>query len=153
MAQADVIRAQGLAEADANKARGLAEAEVIQAQGFAQAQAMLKKAEAWQQYNQAAIIQQLIEAMPKIASAIAEPLTKTERIVIIGGGDGKSAGASKISGDIANIIAQVPATVEALTGVDLIQTLKNMPGVQTTPPPPEPPASEQVVQGNGKPAE
>ncbi|MGB8647018.1 MAG: SPFH domain-containing protein [Anaerolineae bacterium] len=154
LAQADVIRAQGLAEAEANKARGLAEAEVIQAQGLAQAEAMKRKAEAWQQYNQAAIIQQLIEAMPKIAAAISEPLTKTERIVIIGSGDGTGAGASKISGDIANIIAQVPATVEALTGVDLIQTIKNMPGVQSTPPAPEPPPAPQpAAPGNAKPAE
>ncbi|MBI5653652.1 MAG: flotillin family protein [Chloroflexi bacterium] len=131
LAQADVIRAQGLAEAEANKARGLAEADVIQAQGFAEAEAMTKKAAAWLEYNQAAIIQQLIEAMPKIAAAIAEPLAKTERIVVISsGGDG--AGASKISQDVANIVAQVPATVEALTGVDLIKTIQNLPAVKTS---------------------
>ncbi|MGE5141369.1 MAG: flotillin family protein, partial [Rudaea sp.] len=116
LAQADIIRAQGLAEADANRARGLAEAEVIQAQGTAQAEAMRRKAEAWQQYNQAAILQQFIEALPKIAAEIAGPLSKTERIVIIGGGDGRGAGASKISADVTNIIAQLPAAVEALTG-------------------------------------
>ena len=33
--------------------------------------------------------------------------------------------------DISNIIAQVPATVEALTGVDLIETIRNLPGVRT----------------------
>lgn len=145
LAQADVIRAQGLAEAEANKARGLAEAEVIQAQGLAQAEAMKRKAEAWQQYNQAAIIQQLIDALPKIAAAIAEPLTKTERIVVIsnGGGDGSGAGASKVSQDVANIIAQVPATVEALTGVDLIKTIKDLPGVKSTPPPATPPESTE----------
>jgi flotillin len=135
LAQADVIRAQGLAEAEANKARGLAQADVIQAQGFAEAEAMKKKAEAWLQYNQAAIIQQLIEALPKIAAAISEPLSKTERIVVIsnGGGDGSGAGAAKVSQDVANIIAQVPATVEALTGVDLIKTIQNLPGVKSTP--------------------
>lgn len=134
LAQADVIRAQGFAEAEANKARGLAEADVIQAQGFAEAEAMKKKAEAWREYTQAAIIQQLIEAMPKIATAIAEPLSKTDRIVVIsnGGGDGSGAGASKISQDVANIVAQVPATVEALTGVDIIKTLKDLPQVKNT---------------------
>jgi flotillin len=134
LAQADIIRATGLAEAEANKARGLAEADVIQAQGFAQAEAMKKKADAWLQYNQAAIIQQLIEAMPKIAAAIAEPLTKTERIVVIssGGGDGSGAGAAKISQDVANIVAQVPDTVEALTGVDLLKTIRDLPGVKST---------------------
>jgi flotillin len=107
---------------------------VIQAQGFAEAEAMKKKAEAWQQYNQAAIIQQLVEALPRIAAAIAEPLSKTERIVIIstGGGEGSGAGAAKVSQDVANIVAQVPATVEALTGIDLTATIKNLPGVKTT---------------------
>ncbi len=134
LAQADVIRAQGLAEADANKARGLAQADVIQAQGFAEAEAMKRKAEAWLQYNQAAIIQQLIEALPKVAAAIAEPLSKTERIVVIsnGGGDGSGAGAAKVTQDVANIVAQVPATIEALTGVDIVQTLKDLPGVKST---------------------
>lgn len=132
LAEADVVRAQGFAEAEANKARGLAEADVIQAQGFAEAEAMKKKAEAWREYNQAAIIQQLIEAMPKIAAAISEPLSKTDRIVVIsnGGGDGAGAGASKVSQDVANIVSQVPATVEALTGIDIIKTLKDLPRVQ-----------------------
>src|SRR5205085_2667883 len=133
-AQADVTRAVGMAEAEANKARGLAEADVIQAQGYAEAEAMKKKAEAWREYTQAAIIQQLIEAMPKIAAAIAEPLSKTDRIVVISNGsNGGGAGASKISQDVTDIIAQVPATVEALTGVDIIKTLKNLQQVKVEP--------------------
>jgi flotillin len=108
----------------------LAQAEVIRQQGFAEAEAMSKKAEAWQQYNQAAIIQQLIDSLPKVAAAIAEPLAKTERIVIINtGGDG-GAGASRVTQDVASIIAQVPATVEALTGVDLVETISDLPVVK-----------------------
>jgi len=128
--QAEAIRAVGQAEADATQARGLAQAEVIRQQGFAEAEAMSKKAEAWQQYNQAAIIQQLIDSLPKVAAAIAEPLAKTERIVIINtGGDG-GAGASRVTQDVASIIAQVPATVEALTGVDLVETISDLPVVK-----------------------
>jgi flotillin len=125
---AEATRLQGQGEADATKARGLAQAEVIQAQGFAEAQAMEKKAEAWKQYNQAAIIQQLIEALPQVAAAVAQPLAQTDRIVIISsGGDG--AGASKITADVTNIIAQVPATLEALTGVNLVDALQSLPGI------------------------
>lgn len=129
--EAASIRAKGLAEAEIIRAKGLAEAEIIQAKGFAEAQAMEKKAEAWKQYNQAAIIQQLIEALPQVASAIAQPLAQTDRIVVISsGGDGQTgAGASRVTADIANIVAQVPATVEALTGVDLVKTLSELPGV------------------------
>ena len=128
-AEADAARARGMAEAEVIKAKGMAEAEVIRAQGIAQAHAMQEKAEAWQQYNQAAIIEQLIDGLPRVAAAIAEPLSRTERIVVINsGGDG--AGASQVTRDIANIIAQVPETVEALTGVDVIGTIKNLPAVK-----------------------
>jgi len=130
--EATAIRATGEAEADAIRARGIAEAEVIRAQGIAEAQAMQQKAEAWQEYNQAAIIQQLIDSLPKVVEAIAQPLAQTERIVIISnGGDG--AGASQITRDIANIVAQVPETVEALTGMDVIGTIKNLQAVKGAP--------------------
>jgi flotillin len=128
----EATRLRGQGEADATKATGLAQADVIKAQGFAEAQAMEKKAEAWQMYNQAAIIQQLIEALPQVAAAIAQPLAQTDRIVIINsGGDG--AGASKITADVTNIVAQVPATLEALTGVDLMDALRSLPGIGQRP--------------------
>jgi flotillin len=127
--EAASIRQRGEAEADAVRARGLAEAEVTLKKGLAEAEAMEKKAAAWQQYNQAAVIQQLIDVLPQVAAAIAQPLAQTDRIVIISSGDGAGAGASKISGDITSIIAQVPATVEALTGLDLIKTISQLPGI------------------------
>ncbi|MBI5876698.1 MAG: flotillin family protein [Chloroflexi bacterium] len=129
LANADIIKATGLGEAEAVKAKGLAQAEVIQAQGFAEAEAMQKKAAAWQNYNEAAIIQNLVDKMPAIAEAISKPLAQTDRIVVIsnGGGDGAGAGASKITQDITNIVAQVPATVEALTGVDIVGGIRNLP--------------------------
>ena len=66
-----------------------------------------KKAEAWQQYTQAAILQQILDELPELASAIAQPLSKTEKIVIISsGGDGNSGvGASKMTEDVANSTA------------------------------------------------
>jgi flotillin len=129
MGQAEAIRATGEAEADATKARGLAQADVIREQGLSEAEAMQKKAEAWQEYNQAAVIQQLIDSLPAVAQAIAQPLAQTDRIVVISSGDGDGAGTSKVTADIANIVAQVPATVEALTGLDLVQAIRNLPGI------------------------
>ncbi|MEZ4771464.1 MAG: flotillin domain-containing protein [Caldilineales bacterium] len=126
---ASAIRAKGLAEAEITKARGLAEADIVKATGFSEAEAMEKKAEAWKEYNQAAIIQQLIDALPEVAAAISAPLAKTDRIVVISNGGEGGAGASKVTADIAGIVAQVPATVEALTGVDLISALQQLPGV------------------------
>jgi len=136
--QAEAIRATGQAEADATKAKGLAQADVIREQGLSEAQAMQKKAEAWQQYNQAAIVQQLIDSLPAVAQAIAAPLARTDRIVVISTGDSSGAGASRVTADIANIVAQVPATVEALTGLDLIETIRNLPGMGQRQAPSEP---------------
>jgi len=126
--QADAIRATGTAEADANKARGLAQADVIKAQGFAEAEAMTKKAEAWRAYNEAAIANMFIDKLPEIAAAIAQPLAKTDRIVVISSG-GDSAGADKVTKDVTNIIAQLPPVIEALTGVKLQDMLARVPGL------------------------
>jgi flotillin len=132
--EAEANKARGLADADVIRAKGLSQAEVIQAQGLAEAQATSKKADAWQQYTQAAILQQLLDKLPEIASAIAQPLAKTDRIVVISsGGDGQDgSGASKVTRDVTNMVAQVPEVIEALTGISLIDILKNLPAVQAT---------------------
>ncbi len=117
------IKAEGLAKAEAIKAAGLAEAEIIQAKGEAEAIALAKKAEAYKQFNDAAMAQMVIEKLPEIASAIAQPLSKTEKIVMIG-----DSGASKITKDITNILAQLPETVKGLTGVDITNILRKYAG-------------------------
>ncbi|MHB9036930.1 MAG: flotillin family protein [Armatimonadota bacterium] len=124
--QAEATRQVGLAEADAAKAKGLAEAEVVQAKGQAEALAMAKKAEAWQQYNEAAILQIVVENLPQLARAVAEPLSKTEKIIVIGGGSDGSAGASKVTQDVVNVVAQLPPMIQALTGMNLEDLLKNI---------------------------
>ena len=132
-AQADVIQKTGESEAAANKARGLAQADVIKAQGFAEAEAMEKKAMAWRQYNEAAIVQMFVDKIPEIARAIAEPLTRTEKIVIISnsGSDGHGgAGASRITKDVTDIISQIPPVVEGLTGIDIETLIKNIPAIK-----------------------
>ncbi len=126
-AQAEVVKATGTAEADANKARGLAEAAVIEAQGLATAEAMKKKAESFQEYNQAAIIQLIVEALPQIAGQISAPLAKTEKMVIINAGSGPGGGASKLTGDVTTIMSQLPPVLEALTGVKLEKLIEQVP--------------------------
>jgi len=125
--QADATRQVGLAEADAAKAKGLADAEVIQAKGFSEAAAMAKKADAWSQYTEAALIQIVVENLPALAKAVSEPLSKTEKIVVIGGGSDGSAGASKVTKDVVNVVAQLPPMIEALTGMKLEELLKKLP--------------------------
>ena len=130
-ADAESIRLRGQADADAIRARGEAEADATRAQGLAEAQAMNKKADAWKEYGQAAMIQQLFESLPDVAGAVAQPLAKTDSIVVIsnGGDSNAGAGASKVTQDVSSTIAQLPALVQSLTGVDLISSLKNLPGI------------------------
>jgi len=127
-AQADVVKATGVGEAEANKARGLAEAAVILAQGESTAEAMEKKAAAWRKYNEAAVLQLFFENAPALARAISEPLSKTEKIVVVSTGDGANsgAGASRVTKDITNILAQMPEVVKALTGMDLNAALQRV---------------------------
>jgi len=140
-ANADVAKATGLAEAEANKARGLANADVakatglaqaavIEAQGKATAEATRLKAEAFQQYNEAAVIELLVKAMPEIAGRISEPLSKMEKMVIINSGSGPGGGASKLTGDVTQIIAQLPPVLESLTGIKFEKLLEQVPALK-----------------------
>ena len=129
-AGADVVKATGLAEADANKARGLAEAAVIEAQGKATAEAMRVKAESFKQYNQAAVIEMIARVLPEIAGKISEPLSKTEKIVIINSGNGPGGGASKLTSDVTTIISQLPPVLESLTGVKFEKLLEQVPALK-----------------------
>jgi len=129
-AGADVVKATGFAEAEANKARGLAEASVIEAQGKATAEAMRVKAESFKQYNEAAVIEMIMRVMPEIAGKISEPLSKTEKMVIINSGNGPGGGASKLTGDVTTIISQFPPVVEALTGVKFEKLLEQVPALR-----------------------
>ncbi|MCI0535355.1 MAG: flotillin family protein [Verrucomicrobiales bacterium] len=123
-AQADVAKATGLAEAEANKARGLAEAAIIEAQGAATAAAMREKAESFKLYNEAAVIQMIVQILPELAGKVSEPLAKTEKMVIINSGTGTGGGASKITGEITQIMSQLPPVIESLTGLKLQDLLQ-----------------------------
>ncbi len=129
-AAADVVKATGTAEAEANKARGLAEASVIEAQGLATAEAMRKKAESFKEYNQAAIIELIVRALPEIAGQISAPLAKTEKMIIISNGSGPGGGASKLTGDVTTILSQLPPVLESLTGIRFDKLLEQIPALK-----------------------
>lgn len=133
LAAAEIRQAQGLAEAEAQKARGLAEAEARKAQGLAEALGMEKKAEAWQKYNEAAVLQILAPLLPEIARAVAEPLAKVDRITMVNTGNG-DVGISKVTGEVAKVISQVPPVLESLTGLKIEQLLERLKPAATTPP-------------------
>ena len=133
LAKAERFRreAEAQGEAEAIRAKGLAEAQVIKEKGEAEAATMKEKATSWGEYNEAAVTETFINTLPKLAEAVAAPLSRTERIVIIGGGDGGGAGAHRVTKDVAEIISQLPPVVEALTGVKLGKLLQRIPGLKS----------------------
>ena len=130
-ANADVTKATGIAEAEAQKAKGLAEAAIIEAQGKATAESMRVKAESFKQYNEAAVVEMIIRVLPEVAGKISEPLSKTEKMVIINSGNGQNGGgASKLTGDVTQIVAQLPPIIESLTGIKLEKLIEQIPSLR-----------------------
>ncbi len=130
--EAEANRARGLAEADVIRAKGLAEAEIIRAKGESEAEAMKVKAAAFREYNQAAVLDKLLTGMPEMVRAIAEPLSKVDKVTIVSTGNGNDGmGASRITGDIMNMVAQVPALFELLSGTRLGDLMSRVPALSS----------------------
>src|ERR1051326_9069715 len=105
--------------ASAIRAQGEAEAEIIFKKGESEAKAMNVKAEAYQEYNQAAVIDKLITGLPEVVRALSSPLANVDKITIVSTGNGEAAGLNKITGDITKMAAQMPALFETLSGMPL----------------------------------
>ena len=120
-----------VAEAERGRASaiGSGEADALRAKGLAEADAMAAKAASWSNYNEAAITDRLFEILPALAAAVSEPLSKTERIVMIGGGDGGTPGASRITRDVTRVMAELPSVIEAFTGMKFEDLAKRIPGL------------------------
>jgi len=119
--QRTTVEAEG--RASAIRAQGEAEAEIIFKKGDAEARAMNVKAEAFQEYNQAAVVDKLITSLPEIVKALAAPLANVDKITVVSTGNGTSAGLNKVTGDITQMAAQVPALFEALSGMQMSDLL------------------------------
>ncbi|XP_072326045.1 flotillin-2 isoform X1 [Scyliorhinus torazame] len=126
IAEGQKVKQVLIAQAQAEKIRKIGEAEAssISAIGKADAEKMRLKAAAYQQYGNAAKVALVLNALPKIAAEVTAPLAKTDEIVILGGDS------NRVTSEITRLLAEVPASVHALTGVDLtkvplIQKLTN----------------------------
>jgi flotillin len=115
------VEAEG--HASAIRAQGEAEADVIFKKGEAEAKAMNVKAEAYQEYNQAAVLDKLISGLPEVVRALAAPLANVDKITIVSTGSGDAAGMNKITGDLTKIAAQIPALFETLSGMQISDLL------------------------------
>jgi flotillin len=125
-AERERLKTEAEGHAAATRAQGEAEAEIIFRKGDAEARAMNVKAEAFQEYNQAAVIDKLLTGLPDVVRALAAPLSNVDKITIVSTGNGNSAGLHKVTGDITEIAAQVPALFEALSGMPMNELLSKV---------------------------
>ncbi len=123
-------RSRLIAEAEGRAAairvQGEAEASIIFQKGEAEAKAMNVKAEAYQEWSQAAVVDKLITNMADVVRAMAEPLAKVDKITIVSTGKDGNIGAHKLTGEMTEIAAQVPALFEALSGMKLTDLMSNV---------------------------
>jgi flotillin len=123
MAEKQRLMSEAEGKAASIRGQGEAEAEIIFKKGEAEAKAMNVKAEAYQEYNQAAVIDKLLTGMPEIVRALASPLANVDKITVVSTGNGDAAGLNKVTGDLTKMAAQVPALFETLSGMDLRELL------------------------------
>ncbi|BFZ19984.1 hypothetical protein BsWGS_23021 [Bradybaena similaris] len=111
------------AEAEAIKIKGEAEAYAIEARAKAEAEQMAKKADAWKDYQDAAMIDMVLETLPKIAAEISAPLTNAKKVTMVSSGKGE-VGALKLTNEVMSIMEKLPSVVENLTGISIVQSMK-----------------------------
>ncbi|HLA94639.1 MAG TPA: SPFH domain-containing protein [Pyrinomonadaceae bacterium] len=140
-AEAEKIRAIGLAEAEKLQATGLAQAKATEAQGLAEAVAIKEKAAAWREFNDAARLQTILEKLPAIIEssapifqAVAEPLGKIDKIVMIdqgGNGDGQTSGINRFAQTGPTLIFNLLQQLQAL-GINWPEIMAQLGIDQTT---------------------
>lgn len=111
------------AEGERIKKIGLAEASAIEAVGRAEAQGMMLKAHVFKNYEEAAVMALIMDALPKIAAEIVAPLSKIDEIVLLSGN-------GNVTAEVNRLVGQLPPAVQALTGVDLTKVLSKIPGAK-----------------------
>ncbi|MFD0341825.1 flotillin family protein [Streptomyces sp. NPDC127117] len=109
--------------ADAVRIEGEAEAAAIAAKGAAEAEAMQKKADAFAQYGDAAVLQMLVEVLPQVVAKASEPLSAVDKLTVI-----STDGASQLSRTVTDNVAQGMELLSSTTGVDIAALLKNLKG-------------------------
>jgi len=111
------------AEAESIRLKGEAQSFAIQAKATAEAEQMAKKAEAWKDYQEAAMVDMVLSTLPKIAAEVAAPLTTAKKITMVSSGDG-DVGAAKLTGEVIDVIGKLPEMVKNLTGIDIASSIK-----------------------------
>jgi flotillin len=132
--EAAKIERIGKAEAAKVLAIGEAEAEVVKKKLLAEAEGLQKKAEAWKNFNEAAVINMVVEKMPELAQAFATQLAGIDKINIIemGNGGGGSNGVGKVMGTVGGGMTAMLAMLKDQFGVDIARMMQAKTEAATT---------------------
>lgn len=129
-ANAEAVRRTGEAERDRQvalaagiRAEGEARAAATEAEGRAEAASLDAKAEALKKYGEAALVQELIERLPEIVRAAAEPIGNIQGMTVI-----STDGASAITKNVTSVLSEGQGVIKQLTGIDLNQIIANLTG-------------------------
>jgi flotillin len=129
MGRAAALEAEGRAEAAKIEAIGLAQAKAIEAQGVAEATAILRKAEAWKEFNESARLQTILEKLPAIIQAsagvfgaVAAPMGNIDKLVVIDQGAG---GANRVAQTASTVVFQFLQQMQAL-GLDVPTVMQQL---------------------------
>jgi len=134
-AEAEKFKQEKLAEANRNKSimeaeaeaeavalKGDAEAYAIEIKAKAEAEKMAKKADAWKEYKEAAMVDMMLQTLPKVAAEVAAPLSQAKKITMVSDGSGE-VGAARITSEVLEVMIKVPEMVNRMTGVDVTNNL------------------------------
>jgi flotillin len=134
--EAAKIEKIGRAEAAKVLAVGEAEAEVIKKKLLAEAEGLQRKAEAWKNFNDAAVINMVVDKMPELAQAFATQLAGIDKINIIEMGNGNGAtgsgGVSKVMGTVGGGMTAMLSMLNDQFGVDIARLMEAKTEAATT---------------------
>jgi flotillin len=129
-AQAKVVEVTAAATAKQTTLEGTAEAGIVLSKGEAEAKALALRADAYRQFNEAAIIQTVLSQLPEIVRAAAEPLANIGQLTVL-----SNDGASDVVRNVTRTVAEAGATVKGLTGIDIPSIISDAMGTGGKEPP------------------
>jgi flotillin len=144
-ALARVTEVNAEATAKQTTLEGNAEAGITFTKGEAEAKALALRADAYREFNEAAIISTVLSMLPEIVRAAAEPIGKIESLTVL-----SSEGASEVVKTTTRTLSEASATVKGLTGIDIPDLLQSALGSETAA---APMARAAAVTRRAKPAE
>ena len=126
-AAAQAIESEGIAEknrriaaAEALRAEGDAEAEAIRVKGHAEAESSRAQAEALDERSAELLRQQIIEQLPDIVRAAAEPLAAIQNMTVI---SSDATGTAQIGQNLESQLATTRQIIKDLVGVDISELI------------------------------